>query len=79
MGKYHRTLQPGMNMLIPLVDKVMVGLCIGLHWTVKVRYVHSLKEIPLDIPGQSVSTLDNVPVLLEAILVNTHNKITYFK
>merc|ERR1719397_1079735 len=43
-----------MNMLIPLVDKV--------------RYVHSLKEIPLDIPGQSVSTLDNVPVLLEAIL-----------
>ena len=42
MGKYHRTLEPGMNVLIPIIDKV--------------RYVQSLKEIAIDIPHQTAVT-----------------------
>lgn len=43
MGKFHRILEPGMNVLIPVVDKV--------------KYVQSLKEIAIDIPQQSAITL----------------------
>ena len=35
LGKYHSSLTPGLNFLIPFVDKV--------------AYKHSLKEIPLDV------------------------------
>ena len=38
MCRYHKTLEPGMNVLVPLMDKV--------------KYVHSLKEITVDIPLQ---------------------------
>ena len=38
LGKYHSTLTPGLNILVPFVDKV--------------AYKHVLKEIPLDIPSQ---------------------------
>ena len=37
LGKYHSALAPGLNILIPFVDKV--------------AYRHSLKEIPLDVPS----------------------------
>jgi regulator of protease activity HflC (stomatin/prohibitin superfamily) len=36
LGKYHAALAPGLNWLVPFVDKV--------------AYKHSLKEIPLDVP-----------------------------
>ena len=38
LGKFHATLTPGLNFLVPFVDKV--------------AYKHSLKEIPLDVPSQ---------------------------
>jgi regulator of protease activity HflC (stomatin/prohibitin superfamily) len=38
LGKYHATLTPGLNLLVPFVDRV--------------AYKHSLKEIPLDVPSQ---------------------------
>src|SRR6185369_16425236 len=38
LGKYHASLAPGLNILVPFVDKV--------------AYKHSLKEIPLDVPSQ---------------------------
>jgi hypothetical protein len=38
LGKYHGTLTPGLNFLVPFIDKV--------------AYKHSLKEIPLDVPSQ---------------------------
>ena len=38
LGKYHATLSPGLNFLVPFVDRV--------------AYKHSLKEIPLDVPSQ---------------------------
>ncbi len=42
LGKYHATLTPGLNLLVPFVDRV--------------AYKHSLKEIPLDVPSQVCST-----------------------
>jgi len=54
MGRYHRTLEPGMNVLVPIIDKV--------------RYVQSLKEIAIDIPSQQAVTSDNVPVNIDGVL-----------
>jgi regulator of protease activity HflC (stomatin/prohibitin superfamily) len=42
MGKFHRILDPGLNILLPIVDKV--------------KYVQSLKEIAIDVPKQSAIT-----------------------
>ena len=38
LGKYHSTLAPGLNFLVPFVDRL--------------AYKHSLKEVPLDVPSQ---------------------------
>lgn len=46
MGKFHKILEPGINFLIPVLDKV--------------KYLQSLKEIVIDIPEQSAITKDNV-------------------
>nr|CAD7426826.1 unnamed protein product [Timema monikensis] len=43
MGKFHRILDPGLNILVPIIDKV--------------KYVQSLKEIAIDVPKQSAITL----------------------
>ena len=43
MGKFHRVLEPGVNVLIPVLDRV--------------KYVQSLKEIAIDIPQQSAITI----------------------
>ena len=43
MGKYQKILEPGMNFLIPLLDKV--------------KYVQSLKEIAIEIPQQTAITI----------------------
>ncbi|XP_076332431.1 stomatin-like protein 2, mitochondrial isoform X2 [Tachypleus tridentatus] len=54
MGKFCRILQPGLNILVPIVDKV--------------KYVQSLKEIAIDIPKQSAVTLDNVTLSIDGVL-----------
>jgi hypothetical protein len=41
-GKFQRILQPGLAILLPVVDRI--------------SYVHSLKEIALEIPSQSAIT-----------------------
>ena len=43
MGKYSRILEPGLNILLPVIDKI--------------KYVQSLKEIAIDIPQQSAITI----------------------
>lgn len=53
-GKYLKTLNPGLNILIPIIDRI--------------QYVQSLKENALDIPSQSAITLDNVTLLLDGVL-----------
>jgi len=54
MGKFHRILQPGLAILIPILDKV--------------QYVKSLKEVAIEIPSQSAITADNVTLDLDGIL-----------
>jgi regulator of protease activity HflC (stomatin/prohibitin superfamily) len=54
LGKYHGTLTPGLNFLVPFVDKV--------------AYRHSLKEIPLDVPSQVCITRDNTQLQVDGIL-----------
>jgi regulator of protease activity HflC (stomatin/prohibitin superfamily) len=54
LGKYHATLTPGLNILVPFVDRV--------------AYKHSLKEIPLDIPSQVCITRDNTQLQVDGIL-----------
>ena len=54
LGKYHGTLTPGLNFLVPFIDKV--------------AYKHSLKEIPLDVPSQVCITRDNTQLQVDGIL-----------
>jgi regulator of protease activity HflC (stomatin/prohibitin superfamily) len=54
LGKYQATLAPGLNFLVPFVDKV--------------AYKHSLKEIPLDVPEQVCITRDNTQLKVDGIL-----------
>ena len=54
LGKYHATLAPGLNFLVPFVDRL--------------AYQHSLKEIPLDVPPQVCITRDNTQLQVDGIL-----------
>ncbi len=54
LGKFHAVLEPGLNLIIPLMDHV--------------RYVHSLKEVPLDVPEQVCITKDNTQLAVDGIL-----------
>jgi len=54
LGKFHGTLSPGLNILIPFVDRV--------------AYRHSLKEIPLDVPSQVCITRDNTQLKVDGVL-----------
>jgi regulator of protease activity HflC (stomatin/prohibitin superfamily) len=54
LGKYDRTLTPGLNFVVPFVDRV--------------AYRHSLKEVPLDVPSQVCITRDNTQLQVDGIL-----------
>jgi regulator of protease activity HflC (stomatin/prohibitin superfamily) len=54
LGKYHGVLAPGLNFVVPFVDRV--------------AYKHSLKEIPLDVPSQICITRDNTQLQVDGIL-----------
>lgn len=53
LGKYHQTLEPGLNFIIPYVDEV--------------AYKVTTKDIVLDIPSQEVITRDNVVIIANAV------------
>jgi regulator of protease activity HflC (stomatin/prohibitin superfamily) len=54
LGKFHASLAPGLNFVVPFVDKVIQK--------------HSLKEIPLDVPSQICITRDNTQLQVDGIL-----------
>ena len=54
LGKFHETLQPGFNLIVPFIDRV--------------AYRHSLKEVPLDIAEQVCITKDNTQLAVDGII-----------
>ena len=54
LGRYHATLAPGLNLVIPFIDRV--------------AYKHILKEIPLDVPSQVCITKDNTQLAVDGVL-----------
>ena len=54
LGKYNATLGPGLNIVLPFIDRV--------------AYKHILKEIPLDVPPQVCITKDNTQLQVDGIL-----------
>ncbi|MFN3295240.1 SPFH domain-containing protein [Caldimonas sp.] len=54
LGRFHGVLSPGLNILVPFIDRV--------------AYKHSLKEIPLDVPSQVCITKDNTQLAVDGIL-----------
>jgi regulator of protease activity HflC (stomatin/prohibitin superfamily) len=53
LGKYHSTLNPGLNIIIPFIDSV--------------AYKATTKDIVLDIPSQEVITRDNAVIIANAV------------
>ncbi len=53
LGKYHKTLNPGLNIIVPYIDSV--------------AYKATTKDIVLDIPSQEVITRDNVVIIANAV------------
>ncbi|HEU4458898.1 MAG TPA: stomatin-like protein [Methylibium sp.] len=54
LGKYDRTLTPGLSFVTPFVERV--------------AYKHVLKEVPLDVPSQICITKDNTQLTVDGIL-----------
>ncbi|CAF1517630.1 unnamed protein product [Rotaria sp. Silwood1] len=54
MGKFYKTLNPGLNFLLPILDNI--------------RYVQSLKEIAIEIPSQAAISKDNVTLNIDGVL-----------
>ena len=53
LGKYHRTINPGLRLIVPYIDKLT-----------KV----DVRTTPMDIPKQEVITKDNVTVYVDAVV-----------
>src|SRR5438094_5988034 len=53
-GKFHAVLEPGLNFVVPFVDRI--------------AYRHDLREIPLDVPPQVCITKDNTQLQVDGIL-----------
>ena len=53
LGRFHKTLLPGLNLIIPFIDKVRAKV--------------STRDVILDIPPQEVITKDNAVITLNAV------------
>ena len=54
LGRFHKILNPGLNILIPFIDRL--------------AYKHTLKEIPLNVPSQVCITRDNTQLTVDGII-----------
>ena len=54
LGRYSKTLQAGMHLLVPFVDSI--------------RYKQNMKEIALDVRPQQCVTKDNIIVEIDGVL-----------
>jgi len=76
LGRYSRTLEPGLRFIIPVIETVR-----GVHWKKMLRTVSGesypiftvvqkidLREAVFDFPRQNVITKDNVTISIDALL-----------
>ena len=67
LGKYHATLKPGINIIIPFIDKAKAFITMN-----RGRYVYSnaidLREQVYDFDRQNVITKDNIQMQINALL-----------
>ena len=54
LGRFHAVLEPGLNLIIPFLDRV--------------AYIHSLKEVPLDVPEQVCISRDNTQLSVDGVI-----------
>lgn len=54
LGKFHKKLEPGLNYIIPFIDRIAVE--------------DTVREQVLDIPAQQAITKDNISVLVDAVV-----------
>jgi regulator of protease activity HflC (stomatin/prohibitin superfamily) len=54
LGKFNEVLEPGLNIIIPFIDRV--------------AYRHSLKEVPLDVAEQVCITKDNTQLAVDGLI-----------
>ena len=54
LGKFDRVLQPGLNILIPIIERV--------------AYKHTLKEQAMDVHAQTAISNDNVTLQIDGVL-----------
>jgi regulator of protease activity HflC (stomatin/prohibitin superfamily) len=54
LGRFHEVMAPGLNLVIPFVDRV--------------AYKHILKEVPLDVPSQVCITKDNTQLAVDGVI-----------
>ena len=54
LGKFDRILMPGLNIIVPFIDRV--------------AYKHERKEFPLDVPSQVCITRDNTQLQVDGVL-----------
>ena len=63
LGKYDRELQPGLSIVLPVVERVVSH--------------ESLKERVLDIPPQLCITRDNVSIEVDAVVTSSKESLCY--
>ena len=62
LGRFYAVLQPGLNFVIPFVDRV--------------AFKHDLREIPFDVPSQICITKDNTQLQVDGILYWSNSRLT---
>ena len=54
LGRYSRTLQPGLNFIVPFIERISTK--------------HSLAETVLEVPSQELATVDKTLVMIGAVV-----------
>ena len=54
LGRYHLTLQPGLNVIVPFIDRI--------------AYRFDMRELPMEVPAQVCISLDNTTMTVDGVL-----------
>src|SRR6056297_3769083 len=71
LGEYHRTLQPGINIIVPFLDvprPIAHKRFIDESAIVSYKTLIDMRELLLDFPSQAAVTKDNVTVTVNGAL-----------